>query len=233
MATGINYQGRDGELRVIDKSQAGVGASGTPWGFSVKFEQMDFQVGLQARPEEMVRLDRQRITNDAHLQIGSEENIYQAIDASFSFVMSSQETDALMQFVGTDWAQIGHTTTATWQVKGTPQGGLVSTKGRGLSGDGLYAGGRVDSRGSIVALQGFADAKKVAVDVEVIWKERSGANQFGFRLKEACFEPGRQQISESADYVTVRLTGMVYGEVSRITGFSRAMDIMTIQRFTT
>jgi hypothetical protein len=233
--TGINYQGRDGELRLYDKTQGAVGASGTPWCFVVKFEQMDFQAGWQARPEELVRLDRQRITDDAHLQLGSDEIMYQPVDVSFSFAMSSKEQDALLQFVGVDFASIGHTTVASWQVKGTPntgffgQAGLRSTKARAISGDGLYAGGRVDGKGSIVALQGFADVKKVAVDAEVIWTEASGDRPFGLRLKEVSFEPGRQQISESADLVTVRLTGMMYGEMQRITAFDRGMDILTIQ----
>ena len=200
---------------------------------------MDFQAGWQARPEEVIRLDRMRITDDAHLQLGSDEILYQPVDVSFSFAMSSKETDALLQFVGVDWAQIGHTTTATWQVKGTPNtgffgnAGLVSTKARALSGDGLYAGGRVDGKGSIVVLQGFSDVKKVAVDAEVIWEEASGANSFGYRLKEINFEPGRQQISESADNVIVRLTGMMYGEMQRITAFDRGMDILTITHRTT
>ena len=232
--TGVNYQGRDGELRLYDKTQGGAGASGTPWMMIVKFEQMDFQAAWQARPEQLVRLDRQRITDDAHLQLGSDEIMYQPVDVSFSFNMSALEKDALLQFVGLDWSQIGHTTTATWQVKGTPNtgffgnAGLVSTKARAISGDGLYAGGRVDGKGSIVALQGFADTKAVAVDAEIIWQESSGANEFGYRLKEVRFEPGRQQISESADNVVVRLTGSMYGEMQRITGFDRGMDILTI-----
>lgn len=232
--TGQNYQGKDGELRLYDKTQSGAGASGTPWCFVAKFEQMDFSANWQNRPEEITRLDRMRITDDAHLLLGPDEILYQPVDVSFSFAMSSKETDALLQFVGVDWSQIGHTTIATWQVKGTPNtgffgvAGLVSTKARGLSGDGLYAGGRVDGKGSIVVLQGFADVKKVAVDVEVMWNEASGANKFGYRLKEVNFQPGRQQLSESADNVTVRLTGMMYGEMQRITAFDRGMDIMTI-----
>lgn len=233
MATGINYQGRDGELRLIDKSQSGAGAAGTPFGHVVRFEQMDFQMQMQMRPEDLVRLDRQRISDDAHLQVGSEENMYAPVDISFSMVLSSRETDALMQFAGVDWAQKATAnpndanTALAWTVKGTPATGLVSTKARGLSGDGLYAGGRIDSRGSIIALQGFADVKKVAVDVEVIWQERAGANKFGYRLKEVNFEPGKQQISESADYVTIRMTGSMYGEATRITSFSRAMSVLT------
>jgi len=233
MATraGINYQGRDGELRIYDNSQSSAGAAATPYAYRVLFEQMDFQAGYQARPEEAARLDRQRITDDAHLQLGSDETLYNPVDVSFSMAVSSEHTDAIMEIIGASWAAIGHTTSASWKVKGTPAAGLVSTKARALSGDGQYAGGRVDGRGSIVRLQGFADAKKTAVDVEVIFKEPAGGNKWGLLMKEVNFEPGRQQISESADYVIMRLTGAMYGEMVSISAFHRAIDIMTGQLF--
>lgn len=234
--TGINYQGRDGELHIIDNSQASQGAAATPWGLKVRFSQMDFNTGFQARPEELKRLDRQKLTTDAHLQIGSEENLFDPVNLTFSFVMSSQETDSIMQMVGQDYAQkIGGSTTApgnTWNVKGTPDGtgghstGLATTKSRPITGSGQYGGGRVDGKGSLVALPGFADPKKVAVDVEVMWAERTTANAFGYRCKEVHFAPGEQKIAESADFVTISLTGMMYGEMQRITQFARALDIM-------
>lgn len=231
MATGLNYQGRDGEIRFLDKSQGGAGASGTPFGIKILFSQMDFQMSFQKRPEELKRLDRQRITSDAHLQVGSEENLYDPVQCSFSYIMSSLETDAVLQFTGLDWSQkaTAQTGDATnpWAVKGTPAAGLVSTKGRGLTGDGLYAGGRVDSKGSLIALQGFADKKKIAIDVEFMCQERDGSNKFGYRIKEVQFEPGSQNINESADFIMVKLTGNVYGEAQRITAFSRMLNVLT------
>ena len=230
---GLNYAGRDGELHIIDNSQASAGAAATPWGIKVIFEQMDFKVPFQQRPEELVRLDRQRLSQDSHLQVGSEENMYQAVNATFSFAMASLHTDAVLQFVGIDFAQLegayGATVTPAnrWMVKGTPAAGLISTKARALSGSGQYSGGRIDTKGSAIALQGFADKKKVAVDVEVMFQERGAANLFGYRLNETNFSPGQQSIAESADFVIVSMTGMVYGEIERITSFSRALDITT------
>ena len=232
MATGINYQGRDGELHILDNSQASATTAATPWGIKVKFEQMDFKVPFQQRTEELVRLDRQRITTDAHFQVGSEENMYNAVTATFTWAMSSTETDNLLQFVGVDWAQLegaspnAPTTQGNrWTVKGTPAAGLITTKGRPLTGSGQYGGGRIDSKGSAIALLAFADKKKVAVDVEVIFAERDGSNKFGYGLNEAHFPPGDQSVAESADFVIVSMSGMVYGEVERISSFSRALDI--------
>lgn len=230
--SGLNYSGRDGEMHIIDNSQASAGAAATPWGIKVLFSQMDFNVPFQQRAEELVRLDRERITTDAHLQLGSEENMYTPVNATFSYAMSSQQVDAVLQFVGVDWAQVegaspnAPTTPANrWTVQGTPAAGLVTTKGRALSGSGQYGGGRIDSKGSAISLLGFADKKKVAVDVEVIFQERDGARKFGYRLNEAHFAPGEQSVGESADFVIVSMTAMVYGEVERITAFARALDI--------
>lgn len=236
MATGLNYQGRDGELRFLDKSQASAGAAGTPWGLKLTFSNMDLTLNYPARPEETLRLDRQRQSSDAHYLVGDETALYDPVDVTFSALLSSQETDAILDFIGVNWAaketaNLGDATNP-WNVKGTPAAGLVSTKGRGLTGDGLYGGGRIDAKGSAFQLPTFADKKKqTVVDIEVIWQERDGSNKYGLRLKEVYFEPGRQRIGEAADNVTVTLTGQMYGSAERITSFSRAMNVLTSELF--
>ena len=165
--------------------------------------------------------------------------MYEPVPMSFSMVLSSEETDAVLEFVGVQWSQletsVPNNTLNPWTVKGTPTAnmygttapGLKTTKGRGLTGDGLYGGGRIDSKGSAIGLRAFADKKKVAVDVEFIAQERDGARKFGYRLKEVHFPPGEQQIGESADFVTLSMNGQMYGEMQRITTFSRALNILT------
>lgn len=226
---GIAYQGRDGELRILDKSQSGAGANGTPYGFLIKFEQMDLNLAFQARPEELARLDRERFTSDAHTAIGSEEPLFNGYEMTFSAAMLSLEGMALTQMVGAQWAGEIGTSTSSWKVKGTPAAGLVSTKGRAVTGDGAYSGGRVDTKGSLIVLPGFADPKKVAVDVEALWSERDFSNANGIRAKEVYFNPGSVQISESADYVFLRMTGIVYGEAQPITSFTRAINVLSSQ----
>lgn len=228
---GINVQGRDGELRLLDKSQASAGASGTPYGLRATFESMDLSVTPPARVEELSRQDRERLTVDAHYVPGSEMSLMDASDVSFSAALSSQETDAILQFIGNQWAGEEGTSKSTWQVKGTPSAGLVSTKSRALSGDGLYIGGRIDAKGSAIRLPDFGDQKKVAVDMEIAWTERAGANRYGMRLKEIYFPPEAQRVGESAELVTISLTGRMYGEYQRITSFSRLMDVLTSTLF--
>jgi hypothetical protein len=225
--SGVTLQGRDGELRFLDKSQASAGALGTPYAFLVKFEQMDARIGFQRQAEERPVLDRERFTADAHLQLGSEENLLQSYEISMSVAMTQVDGQALLDFLGVRWSsQIG-SDTATWRVKGTPATGLVSTKSRGLSGDGAYSGGRVDSKGSLIQLLCFANPKKVAVDAEVMWSDRLGTTTTGYRIKEVNFDVGRQELNETADNVFVRLTGMVYGETEPITQFTPAKNVLS------
>lgn len=230
MPTGRNYQGRDGRLRLLDNSQGAAGNAATPFGYEVSFSQMDLSINYQQRPEELMRLDRQRITNDAHYQVGSEENLLTPVDVTFSMICSSQENDAIMDFIGVNFANNEGASTGDatnpWNVKGTPTAGLVTTKGRGLASDGLYAGGRIDAKGSAIKAPVFADKKKVCIDAEAIWQERDGTNLYGIRMKEMYFEPGRQSIGESADFVVFNLTASMYGEAERITAFSRARNVL-------
>ena len=226
---GFNYQGRDGELRLIDKSQSGAGAAGTPYGYKVQFENMDFSGNLRPRPQDFTRLNRQRVDTSAHRQLGSDEPLFEGIDVAFSFVMSSKETDGLLEFAGVHYMGLESTNASLWNVKGTPAAGLVSTISRGYSGDGLYGGGILDSKGSIAVLPGLADPKKVGVDVEVIWDTRSLNASFGFRFQEVVFPPESQRIAESPDFVTVNMTGRCYGRTTRITQFSRSIDVLTSQ----
>lgn len=230
-APGINFQGRDGELRFLDNSQGGAGASGTPRGIRVMFENMDLSVTPPSRPPELARENRERLTADAHYVPGSEMNLLEPSDVSFSAVISTGETDAILQMIGVQWAGEEGTSKATWAVKGTPSAGFVSTKARGLSGDGLYIGGRIDAKGSAIRLPDFGDQKKVAVDMEVLWTTRAGASGYGVRLKEVQFPPEAQRVGEAADQVTISLTGRMYGEYQRITGFSRLLDVLTSTLF--
>lgn len=229
--SGINFEGRDGELRFLDKSQAGAGASGTPFGLRVLFESMDLTINPPARVPELARQDRERLTLDSHYVPGSEMNLLESQAVSFSAVLSTGETDAILQMIGVQWAGEEGTNTATWQVKGTPSAGFVSTKARGNSGDGLYIGGRIDGKGSAIQLPGFGDKKKVALDMEVAWTQRDGSGRYGLRLKEIYFPPESQRIGEAADQVTVSLTGQMHGEYQRITAFSRLMDVMSSTLF--
>lgn len=224
---GYNYQGRDGELRFLDKSQSGQGAAGTPWGYIAHFEELNLAMQFRPRPQEFPRLDRERLNDYVHTQLGSDEPLFDGFDVTFGARLSSLETNGLLQFVGVKYMGQGEAVASAWNVKGTPAVGLVSTKGRAKTGDGLYGGGITDGRGSIVVLPAFADPKKVAVDVETGWAKRDASQFFGLRLKEVMFDPGAQRVTESADFVTIAMTGRCYGGVDDITTFSRAMDVLT------
>ena len=224
---GYNYQGRDGELRFLDKSQSGAGASGTPYGYIAHFEELNLTAQERPRPQEFLRLDRERLNAYAHTQLGSDEPLAEGFDITFGARLSSLETDGLLEMVGVKYMGQGEVAATAWSVKGTPAAGLVSTKGRQKSGDGLYGGGITDGRGSIVVLPSLADPKKVCVDMETGWAKRDSSQFFGLRFKEVLFDPGAQRYAESNDFVTITFTGRCYGGVDHITAFSRAIDVLT------
>lgn len=230
MPTGKNYQGRDGEARFLDNTQAAQGNNATPFGLRLSFSQMDMQLSYTQRPEDILHLDRERLTNDAHYLVGSEASLAEPVNVTMSMMCSTEETDAVMDFIGVNWANQESATPNAganiWNVKGTPTTGLISTRRRALTGSGRYGGGRIDSKGSAILLPLMADKKKVFVDLEVIWAERDGSKQYGMRLKEIYFEPGEQQISESADSVVFNLTGRMYGEAQRVTAFTLSQNVL-------
>ena len=225
----INYQGRDGELRFLDKTQAALGGAGTPWGIKVTFAQMDLVIGgRQPRPMSLMRINRERLSTDMHHQLGSEEELLKAFPIEFSFAISSLERDAIIEFVGIDWARKEGISTdnPVWSVKGTPSVGLVTTKGRKTLNDGLYIGGRIDGTGTLHKTPLFADKKKVTVDMEVLWSERNGVNRFGYRVQEIHFPPGEQRIAESPDLIVMKMKGMAYGMATSITSFTRMRNVL-------
>lgn len=224
---GYNLQGRDGELRLYDKSQSGAGAAGTPWAIVAHFEELNFSAQYRPRPQEFIRLDRERLNPYTHTQLGSDEPLAEGFDISFSTRLSSLEKNALLEFAGVKYMGQAEVLASAWNVKGTPTVGLVSTKGRQKTGDGLYGGGITDGRGSVVILPPFADAKKACVDLETGWAKRDGSEFVGIRYKEVIFDPGAVRVAESGDFVTFSMTGKCYGGVDDITSFSRAMDVLT------
>ena len=231
---GLNYAGRDGEVHFLDKSQATATVRGTPWGIKLRFAQMDMTVMPRPRSPEAPRLDRMRLTRNGHLVSGAEDDMFLPTPVVLSFAVSSKETDAVPQFLGADWMQKGTARPSDlsmpWSVKGTPEVGLVSTKGRALTEDGMYAGGIIDGKGSLIGLPKFVDVKKVAVDMEAIWMERTRTNLFGYRLREVYFNPGAYKIVESPDYVIIGILGWVYGGLQRISQFTRALNVLTSER---
>jgi hypothetical protein len=228
---GQNYQGRQGELRLLDNSQSGAGVQATPYGISVKFEQMNFSANPRGRPEELSRMNREQFDDCFHLQIGSEEDLVQPTEGSFSFFISSGHKDAILEFMGLKWISKEGASTADsanpWNVKGTPSGGLVTTKARALTGEGRYGGGIIDSKGSAVKLPAFADKKKVAVDIESIWFEVGNTNRWGVRAKECFFPPDQQNIGESADSVELSANFMMYGTMDFIESFTPVISVLS------
>ena len=172
-----------------------MGVGGTTYYLAVLFSEMDF-TGPTSRPrvEDSLIMDRGVFDSNAHYISGNDEPRYAPLPISFSCKLA----DTVNTRVLMDWIS-GVTKTA-----GTTQ--LYTMKGTTT----------IDGN----TLPAFKDnTGKYAYQTEVLW---DGSNDLGLRYQEVFFPPGQQTITESADGLTLAVNGMVYGDVTRITGFDAA-----------
>ncbi|MBU2685714.1 MAG: hypothetical protein KKF27_20925 [Gammaproteobacteria bacterium] len=191
------FQGKDGELRLFD-----FGLSGTTYYLEILFSEMDF-AGPTARPrtEETLIMDRGNFDSNAHYIEGNDEPRYAPLAVSFSCKLA----DTVNSQIVSDWiggvSPIGYANAA---VSGTTS--LRSCKGKTT----------IDGN----TLPNFKDATKQTFFLEVLW---SGDNDIGLKYNEIYFPPGEQSIAESADGLTLSGNAQVYGDVTRITGFTAGL----------
>lgn len=190
----MEFQGKDGELRLCD-----YGYNGTSYYLEVLFSEMDF-TGPLARPktEETLIMDRGNFDSNAHYIESNDEPRYAPLAVSFSCKLA----DTVNSEILSDW------------ISGTSPIGMAEQASSGTTS--LYScKGRTTIDGN--TLPNFRDATKQAFYLEVLW---DGDNDYGIKYNEVYFMPGEQSIAESADGLTMSISGQVYGDVTRITGFT-------------
>ena len=137
-------------------------------------------------------MDRGLFDTNAHYIQGNDEPRYAPIPITFSCKLA----DTVNTWVLGEWLS------GVTNISGVTQ--LTTTK----------ATTTIDGN----TLPNFADSTgKYAYNVEVLW---DGTNDYGLKYNEVFFTPGEQTITESADGVTLSSNGQVYGDVTRITGFT-------------
>jgi hypothetical protein len=154
---------------------------------------MDFN-GPISKPKrtETLILNRGRFDTDAHYIEGSDEDVY----APLQFTVSCRLADTVHTGVLHEWIS------GVTKLSGTTQ---------------LYSW-KTHTKINGVSTPAFADETgKYAYRVEVKW---DGDTDYGFRYEEVYFQPGQQTISESANGVMLSMTGLIYGDVTRITAFT-------------
>ena len=191
------FQGRQGEIRIYDGSTP-------PKYVSLKFVQMNFVAPLaKSRGVEPIVTT---VGGFLHSPTSPEyeQNLYEPSAISFSMWANSDDWNVhRAAFSNIDMADPWQVGSHTWS----------STKGRGSL---------VLFDGSYKATQSFFDEKKKAVDVQVRWKDASNSSGsiIGMRYDETYFPPQSLQLTESPDFVEIRASGLVYGNIEPIGDFS-------------
>ena len=197
-------QGRDGELRIIEKGPYG-GAPvrrGVTHYLEVLFCGMDFSAPLE-RPkvEERLILNRNTFDSDAHYVQGSDDVKLAPLSMTFSCMIDDKSQSQTMS----DWLS------GATQVYSATQSGLT----RIYSWDGKTLIG--PTTGSGISVPAFYDATKQSYRVEIKW---DGSTDYGVQYEEVYFPPDQQTITESEDGLSISGNALIYGGVSRITGFT-------------
>lgn len=201
------YYGKNGELRLYDANDIYI---------VVRFSDMNF-TGPQGapRPEEILRLNRGQLDANTHYVQGLDDPVVGPARLTTSFkIESGPNRDTMQKFLGTRFAS-GQD--LTWNAGSAPTT-LVTTKG-------TSSGRPAGLTGLLVTLPLFTDPKKVCVNLEVIWDDRTGS-RVGQRYTETYFDPGAQSINEAPDMLTMNLSGDCYGQIFSITDFTVGTELV-------
>lgn len=202
MAPRLLFQGRNGELRIMD-------GSNPPKYLSLPWVQMNLNISGIARPRTP---DPVVPTVDgwAHLPDDSyEKGFYEPIPVSFScWIDDTTNSWKLRQALSNPDLRV------TWQV-GTQT--WTSAKGQGspfVNADGTFS----------YTPNTYFDSQKVSVHMEVLWSYTqsggAGTATFGVRLNDVFFPPQDQAIVEGSDAIEMTVKGLVYGMISSIGAFT-------------
>jgi hypothetical protein len=204
----LQIQGKDGEIRIYSNGEKAIAAddSSTTYYFSVLFCEMDF-TGPISRPrtEERMILNRGNYDTNSHFAEGPDDVRIAPIPISFSCRLADTvNTRILSDILASSTSRITNTAGGasnfpTWD------------------GDSAVT---IDS----IAVPAFYDSTKRTYRVEVLW-DTSGSDH-GYRYENAYLTFGEQGVAESADGVMLNCSGMVYGDVTRITSFYSGTSIL-------
>jgi len=185
----MKFTNRDGELRLYD-------GSGTPYYLSVLFSGGDFSGPLgPPQVEEILVLDRQRMTAQAHYIKGSDAALLEPVPLSFSALLHDGSACGFLL----DW------------LAGGPVNGhtLATTKGQ-------------TKRDEVNDNPAFADEGKKAFNLEF---KLTGSTGLVWRYHEVYFPLSEARMQESDEGVLISLRGLCYGTVTRDSVFTAGNDV--------
>jgi hypothetical protein len=152
--------------------------------------------------EEILELDRENFTSDAHYREGSDEKMMAPVPITFSTVITDQAQTVYLL----DWLAAMNDALATQVNSNT----LVSTE--------------ADSqRDGATNNAVFADSNKSTFDI--LWLITMSGTDLGMQYMECRVDMDQVQIAEADDGITISINAMCYGTITRITGFPAGTDV--------
>lgn len=193
------FTNRDGKIRFYDATTL------TPFYLELIFDNGDIDGPMgEPKAEEIVVLDKGKVTPHAHCITGPEDGILAPLDVTFSLLLTDQNySDYFL-----DWLEAMQDGTGSPTVNLHP---IVTTKG-------------TTKRGGVNTLS-FGDLTKLACNIEYLLFQDGGVNNQGWRYAECFFHLDQCKVNVSEESVVINATAKCYGEVKRISAFTTGTDI--------
>jgi len=187
---------RDAKIRLYDSTA------------SPLYLELDFDLGNFTGPigtpktEELLQLDRGKVTSDMHYIEGSDDVMMAPVDISFGYFLQNviQQTYLI------------HWLTAM-------NDGLTQT----VNAHTLESTESDTQRDGSNANPAFADSNKSTCDVE--WLADTGGTDFGWRYNGVLFLLDQQTFAEAESEVMLTLNGKCYGTITAITAFTAGTSV--------
>ena len=187
---------KDAKIRFYD-------STATPYYLELDLDPGDitFPLGTPLT-EEMLILNRGNMDANAHYIEGPDAPMMAAVPVSFSIVVTDQaQTTNIL-----NWLAAMNDALATQVNSHT----LATCEGD-------------SQRDGATANPAFADANKSLCSIEYLLT--MAGTDLGWKLMEVWVPMDQQSLSEAEDGVTISLSGMIYGTITRITSFTAGTDV--------
>ena len=190
------FTSKDGELRLYDGS-----ASTGPIYMEILFVNSDLSFPLgRGRPEENLILNRGNADSNAQYSDGPDDPILEGLPFTVSLMADDTVNTRYLVDLLSGVTVINNKSLTT--TKGTSTVTVTAT--------------------SAVSTPSFADTRKMTYNAEILY---DGSNDLGYKLDEIYFNPMNQIINEGTDNITINLSGMIHGNITRIASFTSGTTI--------
>ena len=189
------FTNRDGTIRFYD-------GHSNPYYLEMRFENGDLS-GPIGTPltEEILILHRGKASSEMHYIEGDDFAMMAPVDVTFTARITDTSTDKSRYML--DWILAMNATGTVNSVTPTDTQGTTQRDGANNN-------------------PTFADSAKKCCDIEF---QLDGTNDLIFKFAEVWLPRNEQMITESADAVTVNITGHCYGTITRPATFTSGQDV--------